>query len=226
LISKSALAPLALFERADPCVVDVLARRGIEVRFATDTVLFLAGSKPRGWFIVLEGLVRVVRGGGNRQHVIHTEGPGGTLGEVPVFTDGVHPATGIAAEPTRCALFDRATLTAAIDECPAIAFILIQRLALRVESLVTRLDARSASSVRARLIDFLLARHDASASASFSIGMTQQGLAEELGTVREIVVRELRKLKQERLVVQLQRGRLEIRDVEALRRARQADSSR
>jgi hypothetical protein len=45
------------------------------------------------------------------------------------------------------------------------------------------------AACRARLIEFLLRRQTVSAT-SFSIGMTQQALAEELGTVREVVVRE------------------------------------
>jgi CRP-like cAMP-binding protein len=151
LIGRDALARLPLFDHAPPRMVEALAARGVEVSFAPDAVIFLAGSKPRGWFIVLEGLVRVVRGTGARQHVIHTEGPGGTLGEVPLITGDTHPATGIAAEPTRCALFDRASLEGGIAECPAIAFLLSKRLALRVQLLVSRLDERSAKSVRTRL---------------------------------------------------------------------------
>jgi DNA-binding transcriptional regulator LsrR (DeoR family) len=47
--------------------------------------------------------------------------------------------------------------------------------------------------------------------------MTQQALAEELGTVREVVVRELRRLKKEQLLVPAAAGR--IPDPAALSRA-------
>src|SRR5205814_8480546 len=67
----------------------------------------------------------------------------------------LHPATGIAAEPTRCAVFSRAAIEAAIAEAPPIAFVIARRLALRVRQLVDRLDDRSARSVQARLIEFL-----------------------------------------------------------------------
>ncbi|HEV8449496.1 MAG TPA: Crp/Fnr family transcriptional regulator [Gemmatimonadaceae bacterium] len=219
MISRDALARLPLFDRVAPQAIDALAARGTELAVPTDAVIFRAGSPPRGWFVVLEGRVRVVRGSGARQHVIHTEGPGGTLGEVPLVAGGTYPATSIAAEPTRCALFDRASLEAAIAECPEIAFLLAGRLASRVRSLVARLDERSATSVRARLIDFLLRRHAATALNSFSIGMTQQDLAEELGTVREVVVRELRHLKENKLIVARPKGRFQIPDPAALHNA-------
>lgn len=217
MISRDELARLPLFKGTSPGVVAALAKRAVEVRFPADGVLFLAGSQPRGWFVVIEGLVRVVRGSGARQHVVHTEGPGGTLAEVPLVTGGTHPATGIAAEPTRCALFDRPSLEAAIAECPEIAFVMTRRLAMRVRDLVARLDERSSKSVRARLIEFLLTRPRAANKTDVSIGMTQQQLAEELGTVREVVSRELRRLSREKLIASLRGGRYRLLDLHALR---------
>jgi CRP/FNR family cyclic AMP-dependent transcriptional regulator len=216
VIHREALARLPLFADVAPRVVGALASRGVEVAFDADEVIFVAGAPPRGWFVVLDGLVRVVSGNSARQHVIHTEGAGGTLAEVPLFTGATHPATGIAAEPTRCALFDRQSLEAAIAECPEIAFLLAKRLALRVETLVARLEARSARSVRVRLIDFLLQRASQARRNSFSLGMTHQKLAEELGTVREVVVRELRKLRDDRLIEAIEHGRYRILDWPAL----------
>jgi len=219
VISATELSVLSLFQGVPPAVVRALAKRAREVRFAADSVVFLEGSPPRGWYVVVEGVVRVVRGSGARQHVVHTEGPGGTLAEVPFVTGGAHPATAIAAEPTRCAVFDRPSLEAAIAECPEIAFLLTRRLALRVQDLVTRLDERSSRSVRARLIEFLLARARASRTGDASVGMTQQRLAEELGTVREVVSRELRRLSRERLIVSRRGGRFSVPNPVALRLA-------
>ncbi|MDQ6768678.1 MAG: helix-turn-helix domain-containing protein [Gemmatimonadota bacterium] len=63
------------------------------------------------------------------------------------------------------------------------------------------------SSVQARLARFIVERHRAAMDGgrsrsgrgergTFSLGMTQTALAEELGTVREVVVRALRGLRQ------------------------------
>ena len=218
MITAATLSTFELFRDAHPRVAPALARRAVEVSFRPDEVLFLAGSEPRGWWIVLEGRVRVVRAEGSRQHVIHTEGPGGTLGEVPLVGGGAHPATGIASEPTRCALFTRSALEAAIAEAPSIAFIVSRRLADRVRLLVQRLDERSARSVQARLIDFLLSRRVQRGSA-VSLGMTQQALAEELGTVREVVAREIRALARRGWIEPLGGGRYRLKSVDALKAA-------
>jgi CRP-like cAMP-binding protein len=219
VIPKAVLGAVPLFVDAPPGVVESLAKRATDLRVDPDEVLFLAGGEPRGWFIVTAGNVRVVTGVGPRQHVIHTEGPGGTLGEVPLFTDATYPATAIASEPTRCALLDRPALEAAMQESPAIGFILARRLALRVAALVSRLNDRSARSVKSRLIAFLLDRHALAGKPVVSMGMTQQYVAEELGTVREVLARELQVLTRAGLIASRGGGRYEILDEAGLRSA-------
>jgi len=222
-VDATELAALPLFAGASAALVQALANRGRQVAFAPNEVLFLTGSEPRGWFVVLEGEVRVVRGSRGRQHVVHTEGAGGTLAEVPLVEGGVHPATAIATTATRCALFTRGQLEAAIAEQPRIAFLIAGRLAARVRLLVDRLDDRSARSVDARLADFLLSRPESRRGSSVSIGMTQQSLAEELGTVREVVARKLRELERRGLVERIVAGRYRIVDRQALTQSARDD---
>lgn len=212
MILVDALAALGPFAELPRDVVAALASRALDVAFDTDAVIFLAGSAPRGWYVVVHGKVRVVRGRGSRQHVIHTEIAGGTLGEVPLFAGGTHPATAIAAEPTRCALFTLPALRAAMAENEAVSLMLLHRLALRTRGLVERLDDRSSRSVQARLIEFLLDRPVAGVSRTISLGMTQQALAEELGTVREVVSRELRSLCRTGLIEAAGGGRYRLKN--------------
>jgi CRP/FNR family transcriptional regulator len=215
-VSVTELRSLPLFADASPELVSALATRGTEIRFAASEVVFLTGSKARGWFIVLDGEIRVVRGSRGRQHVVHTEGVGGTLAEVPLVEGGTHPATAIATTATRCALFTRDALESAIAEQPRIAFLLARRLAARVRGLVDRLDERSAHSVDARLVDFLVTLPQPKRASSISLGMTQQALAEELGTVREVVARTLRRLCQTGLLERVGVGRYRIPNRAAL----------
>jgi CRP/FNR family transcriptional regulator len=218
VIPVERLIGLALFLDAPRDVVASLAAHARETRYATDEVIFRAGDEPRGWYVVLDGRVRVVGGTGARQHVIHTEGAGGTLGEVPLFTGGGHPAMGIATEPTVCALFTRSAIEAAMASNPGVGFLLLRRLALRVKGLVERLDGRSTRSVPARLAEFLLTRPTAARTGAISLGMTQIALAEEIGTVREMVSRELRALERRAIVESLGGGRYRLLDAGALRR--------
>lgn len=195
-----------------------LAIRSVLRRFAAGELLWRAGTESRGLFIVLEGQVRVVRAPAGRQHVIHTEGAGATLGEVPLFAGGRYPATAIAADTTLCLVVGPDALTAAIAADPGLALLLLERLACRVRGLVERLDALAARSVRARLAGYLLARQHALPADEFTLGASQTAVAEELGTVREVVVRELRYLCDAGLLRRAGSGRFAVADMASLQR--------
>ncbi|HXL87245.1 MAG TPA: Crp/Fnr family transcriptional regulator [Gemmatimonadaceae bacterium] len=196
-----------LLDSLTPRGRETLLKQSVEKRFSTGEILWSAGDQSQGITLVLEGRVRVVRGRGGRQLVIHSGEPGATLGEVPFFTGGVYPATAIAAEPTRCLLLTHAAVTRAMEADPGLAFFFLKRLSSRVHNLVERVDQLTVSSVQTRLARFIVHRHETSATnrrsrsgrgerVTFSLGMTQSALAEELGTVREVVVRSLRGLRQ------------------------------
>jgi CRP/FNR family transcriptional regulator, dissimilatory nitrate respiration regulator len=217
MIDPRLLAQQPLFSKLDPGVVSALARQALECRFAAGQVLFSAGTSPRGLLVVVEGKVRVLRGGGDRQHVIHEEGPGGALGEIPVFGGGTYPATAIAAEPTVCLLLLTESVRAAVQNDAETALTFLRRLGERTRHLVERVDSLASRGVNARLAGFLLTREAASqSSGSFTLGRTQVQVAEELGTVREVLVRALRELRQAGAIELTGRARYRIRNAQAL----------
>ena len=183
-------------------------------RYRAGEVLWTAGSTIDQMVIVIDGKVRVIREGGGRQHVIHTEGPGGMLGEVPFYSGGPAPATAIAVVPTVCRVLTRDLIEAAIGADPRVAWTLLARLAGRVRTLVERMDRLALKSTMARLAGLLLERAD---GVIVTLGMTQSALAEELGTVREVVVRELRLMRERGVIAAVGRGRWRILDMAALR---------
>ena len=97
---------------------DDVAARAMTRTYRAGTRLWDAGTAPRGLFIVLSGRVRIVRTRGRRQHVVHAEGPGATIGEVPLFAGGTYPASAIASDDVECLVIDRAALLAAMRAHP------------------------------------------------------------------------------------------------------------
>jgi len=61
-------------------------------------------------------------------------------------------------------------------------------------------------------------RAEAASGGPFALGMTQADAAEELGTVREVLVRGIGTLRREGLIASVGRGRFEVRDLDASRR--------
>ena len=215
---SAALDALPLFAGLAASTRRRLTDAATERAYAAGATLFRAGTRPAGIYVVLSGRIRVTRNRDGRQYVVHTEGPGGTLAELPFFEDGVLPATAVAVEPVRCLILARDALRAIIREDPAVAWLFLRRLASRVRELVERLDRASTQSVSSRLAAFLLTRAEPAGAKPFMLGMTQAELAEELGTVREVVVRGLARLRDAGIIRSAGRGRFMSADLRALRK--------
>ena len=223
------LANSPFFAELSPEALATLAARAVQRKFADGEVLFTAGSQSRGLFVILEGRVRVLRGSpSGRQRVVHVEGVGGTLGEVPLFegAGAGYPATAVAATATRCAVIGRDALAAAMRDHPEVAWLLLRRLAARVRTLVEQLDRLAARDVGARLAEFLLSRVQALPDGAVTLGASQADIAEELGTVREVLVRELRNLRTSGLIRSAGRGRYVIVDRSALEERARGERAR
>jgi CRP/FNR family cyclic AMP-dependent transcriptional regulator len=217
MIPRRRLQAIPFFAALPPRALRAIADRAEEVTFDTAETIFRAGAEATCLLVVLEGRVRLVRRAGDRSPVVHVEGVGAALGEVPLFAGGPHPTTAIAIEPTICAAITPDAIAAALKTGPDASLVLLQRLARRVHDLVDRLDRLAMRPVSARLAEFLIKRADARRRSTIAIGMTQEQLAEELGTVREVVARELHALREAGLLRSLGPGRFEIVDASALR---------
>lgn len=196
MLSASRLENVALFAGLNPAALRELTSRGRITRLEPGETLWRAGAEARGLHVVISGRVRVTGEGSGRRHRVHVEGPGGTLGEVPLFDGGPYPATAVADTQVECAVFGRGVLRAAMAQDPELAFRLLAHLGSRIRGLVERLDALVGMDVRQRLAAHLLAGREAAGKDVLSLGASQRDLAEELGTVREVVVRALRQLEE------------------------------
>ncbi|MEO8451274.1 MAG: Crp/Fnr family transcriptional regulator [Gemmatimonadota bacterium] len=218
MIDPHLISALPLFVTLTAAGRRELTARAIIRSFAPGESLFSAGSAARGLMVVLEGRVRVIGNAGGREHVVHEERRGGTLGEVPVFAGGGYPATAVAAARTTCLILGREDVFAVLRADPAWSWLLLERLARRVRGLVERLDRITTKPVRARLAVLLLERQAESPNEPFTLGRSQHEVAEELGTVRELVVRNLAALRRDGVVQSERRGRYRITDIARLER--------
>lgn len=212
-----ALEALPLFASLRPATRQKILAAAITRRYAAGATLFRAGAQATGLYIVLSGSVRVMRSSDGRQRVVHTEGPGGTMAEVPLFEGGPFAGTAEAVTATRCLLIPAASLRRIMAEDPEVAMLFLRRLASRVRGLVERLDQVGGQPVLQRVAAFVQRTAAHAGTASFALGMTQAQLAEELGTVREVVVRCLGQLRASGAIEATARGRYRVRDARRLR---------
>jgi CRP/FNR family transcriptional regulator len=129
-----------------------------------------------------------------REQVLTVEGPGASVAEVPVFDGGNYPASGSSIEKTEVLFVSRADLRAVCIEKPEVSLKMLQVVGARLRKLVAIIEELSFSTVRHRLISLLL-REASERGAVFALPASHQELAAQIGTVRELVSRNLARLQ-------------------------------
>lgn len=205
------LAQVPYFQSLSPTELRDLARRGATQTVARSNRIFAEGEPCHGLFVILDGTVDVRQTSeAGREQSLHTEGPGATLGEVPLFDGGGYLASAVALAPTRVLLLPRAALLALCRRRPAVTIALLEALAGRVRRVATLAADLAFREVTERVARHLEARARAedrrvAAGTTFELALTQEQLAARLGTVRELVARALAELRKSGIIAQ--RGR-------------------
>ncbi|MGH9678474.1 MAG: Crp/Fnr family transcriptional regulator, partial [Candidatus Acidiferrales bacterium] len=161
-----------------------------------------------------------------REQVLAVEGPGSTFAELPVFDGGNYPASASALEDAEVLFISRKDFQNYCREHPDVALKVIAVVGSRLRRLVGIIEDLSFTTVRQRLISLILRLTQASGTPS-SVGVrveltkTHQDLAAELGTVREIVSRNLSRLQAEGFL-EVEGRKIIVKDVAGLERAQAA----
>lgn len=206
--------PRAAFDELPARVRDKLIAAGVPCTFARNRALFRAGDPGDALYYIVAGRVRVSRESAGHVELLHGEQAGGILGAIPVFGNAPYPATAIAIEPTRCVRLSKAAVDRLLLEHPELARYAIAQLANRAHTLLRRIDELTATTVVARVARHVRAR--AASDSTFTLGMSQAMLAEEIGTAREVIVRAIASLVNAGAIVRAGRARFVVRDARVL----------
>jgi len=175
--------------------------------------VFVESDPCRGFPLVVAGAIKVVKSApSGREMLLYRVEPGGScvisssclLGHMP------YTARGETETAVTLALLPTATFDAMMAASPAFREFVFHLLATRITDLMQLVEEVAFHRLDQRLARLLLTRDG-------EIHATHQGLADELGSVREIVSRLLKGFAADGLV-ELGRERITIRDRERLRR--------
>lgn len=161
--------------------------------------------------LVTGGLVRgSLHGPDGRTLTIRYARAGALLGTVSLFDPGyTMPGSTRALLPTSLLQLRPEVVLAAVDRDPAVARALLGDLAERVREYLGELHQRAFASVRQRVARHLLdlASDEQRTGEGLVVAITQQDLADAVGSVREVVERVLHDLRREGAVA-TRRGRI------------------
>jgi CRP/FNR family transcriptional regulator len=225
--SPASLLPLlkqiALFAELDDAARLELAARCVARSVGAGHVLFTAGEPCRGLYMIESGRVRIYRTNPEgREQILHVEGAGRAVAELPLFDDGPYPASAVTTEETRLVFLPRATFEYLYRTHPDIAQAVIRALGRRLRHLVQLAETLAFRDVAARLALLLVGYAERVGvetpdGIELVLDRTQEELAHEIGTARESVSRAMKELRRKGLIWPIDRERLLIPNLARLR---------
>ncbi len=200
------LEKTALLSSLSQPELQMLASRTVRKLFSAGELLFSEGEPCSGLHIIARGKVRIFKTSMNgREQVLAMNLPGESVAELPVFDGGSYPASAIAVEDAEVAFISRRDFRAFCIEHPEVALKMLSVVGERLRRLIAIIEELSFTTIRQRLIATLvkLAQTEGRQTErglEFQLPTTHQELANQLGTVRELISRNLMRLQAEGLL--------------------------
>ena len=218
----SVLGKAALFANLSREELQALAARTVRKLFSAGELLFSEGEPCSGIHIIARGKIRIFKTSMNgREQVLAVNVPGESVAELPVFDGGPYPASAAATEETEIAFISRRDFHAYCVEHPEVALRVLSVVGARLRRLVGIIEELSFTTVRQRLIAMLvkLAQTEGKMTdrgIEILLPASHQELANQLGTVRELISRNLTRLEAEGLL-DVDARQIAVRDLNGLR---------
>ena len=216
-----------LFANLTEAELQALTARTCRKRFQKSEQLFAEGDPCAGLFLVAAGKIRIFKlSPSGREQILAVEGPGSSFAELPVFDGGNYPAAASAIEDTEVLFISRKDFQSFCREHPDVALKVISVVGSRLRRLVGIIEELSFTTVRQRLIALILRLAQGTGTPSkqgiqVELTKSHQDLAAELGTVRELVSRNLSRLQAEGYL-DVEGRKIVVKDLPGLKREQTA----
>jgi CRP/FNR family cyclic AMP-dependent transcriptional regulator len=183
------------FAALEESALQGMAARGGVKRFPAHTVIITEGDASNSLYIILSGRVKVYASNeAGREVILNTHGPGEYVGEV-AFDGGLRSASVMTLEPTSCVVVTGASLRDFVVENPDFAPHLLDGLIARVRKLTENVKSLALEDVYGRVATLLKALAvEEGAHRVITEKLTQQDIAERVGSSREMVNRVFKEL--------------------------------
>jgi len=163
-------------------------------------LLFSEGEQAQGFFIVLDGKVKVYKlSPEGKERILHVIHPGGTFAEAAIFGEGLYPAYAEPLQVSKLLFLPKDAFLALLRDNSRISINMIAGLAKFLRQFANQIEDLTFKDVPSRLARYLM---DLSRGTKQTVDLpiSKSQLASNLGTVSETLSRTLRKLSEDDLI--------------------------
>jgi CRP/FNR family transcriptional regulator len=204
--TRQILAKVPIFSGLAPAEMEFLAQHAVSRTYGPGQAVFHEGDACAGLYVVVAGHVRIFKtSAGGREQVLSIDGPGSSVAELPVFDGGTYPASVTAVNGATLLFVSKQAFQELCLTHPQVALKVLRVVGGRLRRLVGIIEELSFTTVRHRLAALLIriARKQGATAAGkvvITLPENNQEIASQIGTVRELVSRNLSRLQAEGLI--------------------------
>lgn len=194
----------------DEQLEEILALVRIQ-KIKRDACLYLVGETSNRLYFVMKGWFKAEKTAQDgRQKTLRFIGPGEIINELSVFSNVPNAVTVIAMEDAAVFYLNQCDVEEYLLSSPKSSRAVIERMAKRIQHLLDQIEDLSLHTVEERLARFLLAESEEGVWER-QIWVTQTEVAARLGTVLDVVNRNLQKLVKDG-IIEIHRDKIRIID--------------
>jgi CRP/FNR family transcriptional regulator len=215
-IEIESLKAVNYFAGLDSSEVESIKRYMIEKTAEKGELFLLEGEWSEYLYFLIAGLVKVYKTSTNgKEQILHVAPPGESLNDVSTFDGGPNQASMLALTPVHLYGIRKEDLIIVLQQHQRIYLNILKALAYRIRRDSNLVGELSSSQAMARLGKLLLGKY-AGEEETVGLSLTQQDMANMIGTCREVVNRSL-KVMEEKGAIRLGRHRVIVLNKDILR---------
>lgn len=198
----------------------ILARLAVRRRLTAGTPVFAEGDPAAGFYVVLEGRVRIFKiGPDGREQILHIWEEGEPFGEAAALEGFPFPAYAEALDDSVVVFIPRSGLVEEVRRNPDFALAMLTLLSRRLRRFAGLIESLSLRDVPGRLAAYLLWLSERKRGAErMKLDITKAQLASLLGTIPETLSRILGRMAREGILATEGTKGIRLLDRPALRR--------
>ena len=196
------ISAIPLFNGLPDDQLNAIREIAVEKQFNKGQTIFSEGDQTKGFFVVVEGRVKIYKvSSEGKEQILHIFETGQSFGEVTVFTGQQLPANAQTLAKTRLLFFPRRAFIDLISANPSLALNLLAIMSKKLRQFAAQIENLSLKEIPARLASYLIyLSEEQDTENAVTLNVSKGQLASLLGTIPETLSRIFAKLSGQNLI--------------------------
>ncbi|MBF0225986.1 MAG: Crp/Fnr family transcriptional regulator [Desulfobacterales bacterium] len=190
------ISTISIFEGLPENNVADISEISLIKEFNKNEIIFSEGDKGNGFFVIINGIVKIFKlSPDGKEQILHIFSDGELFGEVPVFSGENFPANAQTISKASLLFLPKDAFIKLISKNPSITINMLSVLCRRLREFAAKIESLSLKDVPSRLSSYILALCDEQSNENIvKLKVSKAQIASIIGTIPETLSRVFAKM--------------------------------